>query len=347
VRSPVSTFLDLATGCGVEAILASSQATRVVATDVNARAINYAAFNAQLNGVTNIAFRLGSWFAPVGDERFGVIACNPPYVISPSTDFLFRDSGLPGDSVSELVVRGIPSHLEEGGFATIAISWVADPDAAADSGPVRSWVKGTGCDAWLLHYRTDEPLATAAGWNQTEAGDPVRHAALIDSWMAYYRQQGIRAIAYGSLVLRRRSDATNWFRVDPLPPVRMRPASDHILRIFAAHDFLAGLENDGLLEARVATVPTLRLEQRVKFADGAPQIEAMNVTVDEGLGFQAVIEPRAVLLLSRLDGQRRLREALLEAAVAERTPAEATERYVAAGLAVVRRMLELGMLVRA
>ncbi|SRR6266542_1470837 len=347
VRSPARNFLDLATGCGIEAILAAPQAKRVLATDVSARALNYATFNAQLNGVRNIEFRLGSWFTPLGDERFEVIACNPPYVISPSTDFLFRDSGLPGDSVSELVVRGIPAHLEEGGFATIAISWVVDPDAADDGAPVRRWVEGSGCDAWLLHYRTDEPLATAAGWNQTEAGDPVRHAALIDSWMAYYREQGIRAIAYGSLVLRRRSSATNWFRVDRLPPVQMRPASDHILRIFAAHDFLTGIDDEGLLEARVATVPTLRLEQRVKFADGAPQIEAMNVTVDEGVGFQAVIEPRAVLLLSRLDGRRTLRDALFGAAEAERTPAEANERYMAAGLKVVRRMLELGMLARA
>lgn len=345
VRSSVRKFLDLATGCGVEAILASAQAERVVATDVNPRALNYAAFNAQLNGVRNIEFRLGSWFEPVGQERFDVIACNPPYVISPSTEFLFRDSGLPGDSVSELVVRGIPERLEEGGFATVAISWVVDPDMD-HSAPVRRWVADSGCDAWLLHYRTDEPLSTAAGWHQTEAGDPVRHAALIDSWMAYYRQQGIRAIAYGSLVLRRRAGATNWFRVDPLPPARMRPASDHIIRIFAAHDFLTTVDDEGLLDARLMTVPTLRLEQRVRFAEGSPQIEQMNVTLDEGLGFQAGIEPRAVLLLARLDGRRRLRDALVDAAVTERTPPQMTERYVAAGLTVARRMFELGMLTR-
>ena len=49
VRRPVRSFLDLGTGCGVEALLASPHAERVLATDVSPRAVNFAAFNAQLN----------------------------------------------------------------------------------------------------------------------------------------------------------------------------------------------------------------------------------------------------------------------------------------------------------
>ena len=346
VRRPARSFLDLAAGCGVEAILASRHTERVLASDVSPRAVNFGIFNTQLNDVRNVEFRTGSWFEPVGDERFDIIVCNPPYVISPSTDLLFRDSGLPGDSVSELVVREIPAHLEEDGFATVAISWVVDPDADHTL-PVRRWVAASGCDAWLLHYRTDEPLASAAGWHQTEAGDPARYAALIDGWMTYYREQGIRAIAYGSLVLRRRSKAVNWFAVDRLPPPPLRPASAHILRIFAAHDFLSISDDAALLDERLTTAPAFRLDQRVRFEGSSPHIERMTVKLDEGLGFEAAIEPRAVLLLSRLDGTRRLRDALAEAAVAEGTTGDAIDRYVAAGLPVARRMFELGMLARA
>jgi methylase of polypeptide subunit release factors len=343
VRRHARSFLDLGTGCGVEALLASPHADRVVATDVSARATNFAAFNAQLNGAKNIELRVGSWFEPVGDERFDVIACNPPYVISPASEFIYRDSGLVGDSVSEQVVRSIPAHLEEGGFATIAISWIVDPDADA-SAPVRRWVADGGCDAWLLHYRTDEPLTTAAGWNQTESGDPARYAEHIDKWMAYYRELDIRGIAYGSLVLRRRRGA-NWFRTDPLPPGRLRPASDHILRIFAAQDLLAGAPNeDALLDERIRVAPKTIVEQRVRFADGTPRIEEMSLTLDEGVGFQAGLDPKVLVLLTQLDGTRTLRQALVEAA--KRDGASDTDRYVRAGLPVARRMFELGFLER-
>jgi methylase of polypeptide subunit release factors len=344
VRRPVRTFLDLGTGCGVEGLLASPHSERVLATDVSPRAVNFAAFNAQLNLATNIEFRAGSWFDPVGDERFETIACNPPYVISPASEYIYRDSVLKGDSVSEQVVRSIPPHLEEGGFATIAISWIADPDSDVTA-PVERWLSGSGCDAWLLHYRTDTPLETAAVWNSTESGDATRYAQLIDSWLAYYRDLGIRGIAYGSLLLRRRAGA-NWFRTDPLPAGRLKPASDHILRVFAAHDLLAGASDaSALLDERVRVVPKATVEQRVRFQNGEPTVDSMTLVLEEGVGFQAGMDPQVLHLLTQLDGTRTLREALAEGAKREGT-AE-VERYARAGLPAARRMFELGFLERA
>jgi methylase of polypeptide subunit release factors len=341
VRRSVRSFLDLGTGCGVEALLASKHAERVLATDVSLRAVNFAAFNAQLNLAPNIEYRVGSWFDPIADERFDAIACNPPYVISPASKYVYRDSGLKGDSVSEQVVRSIPAHLEEGGFATVQISWIADPDGDAAE-PVRNWVRDSGCDAWLLHYRTDTPLETAAVWNQTESGDPVRYAQLIDTWLAYYRELGIRGIAYGSLLLRRRK-GTHWFRTDPLPPGRLKAASDHILRVFAAHDLLGG-EADGelLLGERLRVVPKATVEQRVRFAEGKLHVEGMTLTLDEGAGFQAGLDVPVLHLLTHLDGTRTLREAFAEGA--KRDGVTDVERYALAGLPAARRMFELGFL---
>lgn len=343
VRRPVRSFLDLGTGCGVEALLASAHAERVVASDVSPRAVNFAAFNAQLNLAPNIEFRAGSWFEPLGDERFETIVCNPPYVISPASEYIYRDSGMKGDSVSEQVVRSIPPHLAEGGFATVQISWIADPEGDA-AGPVRRWVGDSGCDAWLLHYRTDKPLETAAVWNQTESGDPLRYAQIIDSWLAYYRELGIHGIAYGSLLLRRRN-ATNWFRVDPFPAERLKAASDHILRVFAAHDLLLGA-GDGapLLDERIRVVPKAIVEQRVRFQDGEPQVERMNLTMDEGIGFQAGMDGQVLQLLTHLNGSRTLREALVEGA--KSAGVTDLEGYARAGLPAARRMFELGFLER-
>ena len=210
-------------------------------------------------------------------------------MISPASEYIYRDSGLKGDSVSEQVVRSIPPHMQEGGFATIAISWIANPGSEATA-PVQRWLSGSGCDAWLLHYRTDTPLETAAVWNSTESGDATRYAQLIDTWLAYYRDLGIRGIAYGSLVLRRR-DGANWFRTDPLPAGRLKPASDHILGVFAAQN----------IPRRRHRTPKLLLGERVRVAPKATVGAAHSIpreanrtverddvlTLDEGVGFQA------------------------------------------------------------
>jgi methylase of polypeptide subunit release factors len=343
VRRQVRSFLDLGTGCGVEAMLASPHAERVLATDVSPRAINFAAFNAQLNLTPNIEHRVGSWFEPVGDERFDTIVCNPPYVISPASEYIYRDSGLKGDSVSEQVVRSIPAHLAEGGFGTVQISWVADPDGD-EVEPVRRWVQDSGCDAWLLHYRTDKPLETAAVWNQMESFDPVKYGQIIDTWMAYYRELGIRGIAYGSLILRRRT-GPNWFRTDPLPAERLKPASDHIQRVFAAHDLLADAgDGERLLDVRMRVVPKAVAEQKVRFQDGEAQVERMNLSMDEGIGFQAGMDGQVLQLLTQLNGIRTLREALVEGA--KTAGVTDLEGYTRAGLPAARRMFELGFLER-
>ncbi len=123
VRRPVARALDVGTGNGVQALLAAQHCERVVATDVNQRALAFAAFNAALNGVANVEFRTGSLFEPVAGERFDLIVSNPPYVISPEHDFVYRDSGAaPGALCAELI-GALPEDLDPGGFASVLASW--------------------------------------------------------------------------------------------------------------------------------------------------------------------------------------------------------------------------------
>ena len=91
VRRPVERALDIGTGSGVEALLATRHAAHIVATDVNPRALRLAELSAQLSGVS-LDLREGSLFEPVEEERFDLIVANPPFVISPDTALVFRDS---------------------------------------------------------------------------------------------------------------------------------------------------------------------------------------------------------------------------------------------------------------
>ncbi|MDN5685529.1 MAG: class I SAM-dependent methyltransferase [Brachybacterium sp.] len=81
-REQVGTVLDLGCGGGIQAMHASRHADRVIATDVSARALGFAAFNAALNGI-DLELRQGSLLEPVGEESFDLIISNPPFVITP------------------------------------------------------------------------------------------------------------------------------------------------------------------------------------------------------------------------------------------------------------------------
>ena len=123
VRRQGETVLDLGTGSGIQTLLAARHAAQVVATDLSPRALNFAALNARLNGLSNIEFRQGSLYEPVATCQFDLIVANPPFVVSPETRYLYRDSGLPEDGISEYVVRGAPARLREGGYGVILCNW--------------------------------------------------------------------------------------------------------------------------------------------------------------------------------------------------------------------------------
>jgi methylase of polypeptide subunit release factors len=343
VRKHVARGLDLGTGCGVEAILMSRHVDHVIGSDVNARAIEYARFNGHLNGAPDIDWRVGSWFERMRDERFDLIVCNPPYVISPATQYIYRDSGMEGDSVSEQVVREVGAHLSEGGYGTVTVSWATDPKDA-DATAVRRWVKGIGCDAWILNYRTEDPLSTAKNWNEQDAVDLDEYGRVLDDWLAYYERLGIEAIAYGAVVLRRRAVAENWVRVDPLPGGRLHPASAHIQRVFAAQDHLQSLAEDAaLLDERFVVPSTVQISETATVGAAAPSV---TLSLEEGVGFQASIDQFIVQVVQRLGGGR-LRDALAAAATASGIVAADRARFMSAGATLARRLYAMGFIERA
>jgi methylase of polypeptide subunit release factors len=343
VRRASPRVLDLGTGCGIQALLAAKHSERVIATDLNPRALGYAAFNAALNGIDTIEFRLGDGFAPVQGERFDLIVANPPYVISPDSSYAYRDSGLPADELCHRVVEAAAAHLTEGGFAHLLVSWAhaIDGDWAE---PLRGWVEGNGCDAWLLHYRTSDAVAHAAAWlRPLGESDPDRYTEALDRWLAYLTGLQIEAVGYGAVVLRRREGGDNWIRTDPLPLDRLEPAGEHTLRVFAAQDALRHLDDDGLLDLTLALTESHRLKQTLVIR-GSLVVESQTLELTEGVRFAVGVDRHTVSLLPHFDGRRPLREVLALARGTFELGSEEQERFVAAALPVARRLLELGFL---
>ncbi|MDE0776624.1 MAG: class I SAM-dependent methyltransferase [Nocardioides sp.] len=203
LREPVGSALDLGTGCGVQALHLAQHAQRVVATDVNARALAVARFNAALNDVDDVVeVRDGSFFEPVREERFDLIATNPPFVISPATGerLVYRDSGLPGDRVVEDIVRAAPAHLAPGRCQVLA-NWIIAADRPWDE-RLSEWIAADH-DALVVQREVLDPSAYVELWlkdaGQHGASDYLQR---YDTWLSWFDEQGIEAIGFGWINLR-------------------------------------------------------------------------------------------------------------------------------------------------
>jgi precorrin-6B methylase 2 len=263
IRRPVRTALDLGTGAGIQALLAAGHCERVVAVDLNERALAFTRFNAALNDVSNLDARAGSWFDPVEGERFDLIVANPPYVVSPDTKLVYRDGDLLSDAVTQKLLQEAPAYLEEGGFAHVMGNWIhrSGEDWRA---PVERWLAGSGCDALLLRYAGLDLVSYAAEWNlmlAVEGADP--YLAEVDRWLDYYRREGIEEIAEGMVVLRRRAGGQNWVRAIEVPGRPSGPAGGHLLRLFEARDRREELAGDqALFASRFSLAPGMQISWR-------------------------------------------------------------------------------------
>jgi release factor glutamine methyltransferase len=131
---------DIGTGSGAIALAAASERRqmRVVATDVSAPALEVAVRNAARLQIATVDFRRGSWFAPLDDEGFQIIASNPPYVAEndpdlaahvrryePTTALIAGQSGI---EALKLLVEGAPAYLHSGGWLILEHGWKQGPD---------------------------------------------------------------------------------------------------------------------------------------------------------------------------------------------------------------------------
>ena len=337
-RRPAPRALDVGTGCGIQALLAARHCERVVATDVNPRALAYTRLGAALNGFEHLETRAGSFFEPVEGEQFELIVSNPPYVISPDAQLVYRDGGLERDEVSRLALTGAARHLAEGGLAMVLCNWVHEPwEAWTD--PLRRWLEQSGCDAVLLHHLSEDPLEYAAKWNARFRRDPERHGEVLDRWLSYYAAEGIGALATGAVALRRRSGAEPRLVALEMATGPTGCAGEHVQRILAGADLLAELDDDALLATRLALASGHTIHHERTHGEDGYGPEKVRLVLDDNAGLRAEFGPAVAALLAGLDGTRTPNE--LVPVLAQVLPAEPQDVRDAV-LPSLRTLLEQG-----
>ena len=124
--------LDMGTGSGIQAITAGLKASKVIAIDINPKAVRFARKNVKANNLQNIISVLeGDLFTPLKQQPFfNTVLFTPPYMEGPSKTGL--DHAL-YDWNKKLIARFFEEaghYLKPGGDIQMLYSSIAGPDQA-------------------------------------------------------------------------------------------------------------------------------------------------------------------------------------------------------------------------
>jgi methylase of polypeptide subunit release factors len=340
IRSKVASALDLGAGAGIQSLLAARHCDNVCSVDLNPRALEFARFNAQLNGFDGIELFEGDFFEPVADRRFDLIVSNPPYVISPQFETYYSDNPHTGDSLCEQIVRRVPDHLNEGGVFQMHFDW-AHTKGHPWQDRLAQWCKDSSCDAWVMCKQTRTPAKYAMIWNRGSS-ERAAFSEAQDRWMASYDELGIEAISSGLITLRRRSGVQNWFRADQGPDVAIAPIGEDIRKLLDTADWLhSERSTEGLMQARLRIADNVCMDQQLQPTPDGWQVDAAWLRRTSGLGYRDELTPDAAVLLYQCTGEKRLGD-LIQAIAAKR--GVSVEEITPSFLDIVQPLLSQGFL---
>jgi methylase of polypeptide subunit release factors len=304
--------LDLGCGGGFQSFHLATHCDEVVGLDINPRALNLGRAAAHLNRADNIEFRLSNFYAAVEGEKFDLIVSNPPFVISPESEFHYRDGGLGADRVTETVIRGAGNYLEEGGVAVIICEW-ATMKGSQPHDRLREWVAESGCDVWVSASKEDDLPSYAMNWLRSYRAhlSPAEFHRTYDRWLDYYDELNMQGIQTGLVVLRKRT-GDNWLYIDEAPSVIRGRWGATLLQLIEIHTLLHTLTVDELLDQHFKLAKAARMKHVYQQAGNRWASAEAEILLEEPLPYSGRVDQYTAGLLARCDGSAPLRQLVAE-----------------------------------
>lgn len=207
-RSHCRCLLDLCCGSGIQGLVGSRYADEIVAVDLNPRAVRFARFNAQLNGLVNYRAVLGNLYDAVPGERFDSILANPPFVPSPDHTLKYRDGGASGENVLQVIVEGARKHLSPDGRLCIVTDLVG---ASTYGTKLERWFGSSGGQGLILTTADrDEILFSVPHCHAPFAQSFNSYNANLDNWIVNFRSAKLDAVNFGYILVWNGPDGTGF-----------------------------------------------------------------------------------------------------------------------------------------
>ncbi|TDE94336.1 methyltransferase domain-containing protein [Occultella glacieicola] len=326
VRTPVARALDLGTGSGIQALNLAGFAQTVVGTDISRAALDFAAFNAALNGYT-IDLRQGSMLDPVEGEQFDLVVSNPPFVITPRTEFeatsaletyTYRDGGRRGDDLVRDLITGVGRILAPGGTSQFLANWeVHRGEGIFDR--VQQWLTDSGLDGWVIQREYTDPAEYAETWlrdgGTTPDRDPEAWRRGYTAWLDDFEARGVDAVGFGYVTLHRPERSTgSWHRCEEITGTLAPTLWPAIAATLRAKDRLADLDDHELADQRLHVAGDVTEERHYTPGQADPQV----IVLRQGGGLARTVRADTAL-----------------AAVVGASDGELTVGQIAAGVAVL------------
>jgi SAM-dependent methyltransferase len=227
---PLGRVCELGTGAGYLAVRLAERARTMTATDVSPRALELAALNAAVAGLSDAEMGVGiEWlrgdrFAPLARRRFDLVFGNLPFVVAPDQRFVYRDGGLGEDAFVASVVSGVGRHLLPGGMAVFLGQWIHREGEPEDE-RLAPWFVHAGCDALVLRLEGEPCDVYAARWSAGPGVDlsPADRRREIERWVLHLRRARIQGVSTGLFVLRRRAAPRHFMAIDDVAPAAPVP----------------------------------------------------------------------------------------------------------------------------
>jgi methylase of polypeptide subunit release factors len=326
---PCEDFLELCAGSAPAALLAARSAKNIWATDIAQRSIDFAKFNAALNGIENIKFALGDLFEPVEGLTFDRITAHPPYVPVLQTAEIFYGGGEDGEEITRRIIAELPARLKPGGRFYSRTLGTARPGMNFEN-RIREWLgeKHQEFDVGLFALQIFEPRQFAIEETINKNGGREQFA----QWEKLFMKNAVRELVLGIVVIQRIVGRRPAFTIrrtirggTPLSALEWAMRWEEQMQMADAEQML--------LRTKPAANPGTEILVRHVLRDGQISQESFTLTIEQPFATDCKVQPWMAALLPHCDGKTTVAD-LFELAkqngwIVPETPAEEFCRLLA------------------
>ncbi|MGC2391265.1 MAG: methyltransferase domain-containing protein [Candidatus Acidiferrum sp.] len=301
---PCEDFLELCAGTAPAALLAARTARNVWATDIAERSLDFAKFNAALNGIHNVTFALGDLFQPVEGRTFDRIAAHPPYVPVLKPAEIFYGGGEVGEEITKRIIAELPGKLKPGGRFYCRTLGTERPSQSFEK-RIREWLgeKQLEFDVALFVLQNLEPRQFALEETLNRNGGREEFA----QWERLFAKNTVHDLVIGVIVIQRVTGQRPAFTIRrTIRNVTSSVALEWAMRWEAEMQSPGAAQR--LLEAKPLVNPGVEITVRHALRNGEILTVDFTLSIELPFATDCKVEQWMAALLRQCDGQNTIAE---------------------------------------